>query len=416
MVINNHYRPGYRRDMPTRASDVEQPRRRPRDRKAQIAVAAGEAFSAQGYHAVSMDVIASRVGISAAALYRHAPSKYDLFREAVLGLGQLLTDCTAFAADLTPDADPVEVQRALIGALIDTTIASRTAGGLYRWEGRYLRGDDQAALMTQIKTVNRRLQVPLRALRPDLTSRERWTLSSAALSVIGSIADHRSALAVADIRATIAAATVAVLSAELPAPVGEQVARARRSTPAGAGHYETLLHASMVLFNERGYRQTSVEDIAAAAGLPASGIYRFFAGKSDILAASFRRAADRVSGDVAKTLAATSDPDEALARLVSSYVLRSFDNPELAYVWYTDRNNLSEADGQALHNIQRSTVESWATLLAAARPEMSLGAARFAVHAAFALVVDLGRLVDYDNTEHSRAIVGTLMRTAMLGA
>ena len=45
-------------------------RRRPKDRKAQIARAAAEAFSEQGYHGVSMEAIAARVGVSAAALYR----------------------------------------------------------------------------------------------------------------------------------------------------------------------------------------------------------------------------------------------------------------------------------------------------------------------------------------------------------
>ncbi|PRC62250.1 hypothetical protein C6A85_04090, partial [Mycobacterium sp. ITM-2017-0098] len=38
---------------------------------------------------------ASRVGISAAALYRHYSSKYELFRDAVLNLGQQLVDGTA---------------------------------------------------------------------------------------------------------------------------------------------------------------------------------------------------------------------------------------------------------------------------------------------------------------------------------
>ena len=77
-------------------------RRRPKDRKAQIAQASAEAFSALGYHGVSMDAIAARVGISAAALYRHYSSKYELFRDAVLNLGQQLVDCTAFADEAPP--------------------------------------------------------------------------------------------------------------------------------------------------------------------------------------------------------------------------------------------------------------------------------------------------------------------------
>jgi len=81
-------------------SDGRDIRRRPTDRKQQIARASAEAFSALGYHGVSMEAIAARVGISAAALYRHYSSKYELFRDAVLGLGQQLVDCTEFA--MTP--------------------------------------------------------------------------------------------------------------------------------------------------------------------------------------------------------------------------------------------------------------------------------------------------------------------------
>ena len=48
-----------------------------------------EAFSNLGFHGVSMEAIASRVGISAAALYRHYTGKYELFRDAVLSLKQV---------------------------------------------------------------------------------------------------------------------------------------------------------------------------------------------------------------------------------------------------------------------------------------------------------------------------------------
>ena len=55
---------------------VAEPRRRPKDRKAQITRAAAQAFGTQGYHATSMEAIATKVGISAPALYRHFPGKY----------------------------------------------------------------------------------------------------------------------------------------------------------------------------------------------------------------------------------------------------------------------------------------------------------------------------------------------------
>src|ERR1700736_2261917 len=111
-------------------------RRRPKDRKAQVERAAAEAFSSHGYHAVSMEAIAAKVGISAAALYRHYPSKYDLFRNAVLDLSQQLVDATSFVDSGTPLAQ-------VLHALFDVTLANRDAGGLYRWEARYLRPIDR---------------------------------------------------------------------------------------------------------------------------------------------------------------------------------------------------------------------------------------------------------------------------------
>lgn len=400
-------------------------KRRRKDRREQIARASADAFSAMGYHAVSMEDIASRVGISAAALYRHSASKYQLFRGAVAALGQELVDRTAFVDDLPLDTDPVRCLDELVEALIATSIANRTSGGLYRWEGRYLNDDDQAALMGQIKLVNRRLQRPLSALRPNLDSRQRWMLSSATLSVIGSIADHRAQLPAADIREVLLGLSWSIIETEFPsnavdssrgaAAASSDLARADGGGPQlEAGRYEALLRASMQLFSRQHYHETSMEQIAAVVGMPASGIYRYFAGKGDMLAASFRRAADRVSGDIAEVIAVEADARRALEKLIAAYVRRSFDDPELAFVYYTERVNLPAADRTILHNVQVSTVESWVRLLVATRPEMVPERARFVVHAAFALVVDLGRMVGYDNTDRSRACVRALMGSALL--
>lgn len=390
--------------------------RRPKDRKEQIARASAEAFSELGYHAVSMEDIARRVGVSAASLYRHYSRKYDLFRVAVLGLGQQLVECTAFVDDESADTAPDELWDRIVIALIDTTLRNRASGGLYRWQGRYLEHDDQLALNEQIKLVNRRLQKPMAQLRPFLTSRQRWTLSSAVLSVIGSITDHRAQLPPDDIRATLTSIARNVRDAELPEksrPANQLPTRI--TVGSAAGEYEQILHASMLLFNERGYRDTGMDDIASAAGIPTSSLYRFFGGKSAILGASYRRAADRVSGDVSIALAEAEGPVDAVGRLVDAYVRRFFANPELAYVYYAERLNVPAEDRMALSNIQRATVEAWVRQVAQAVPESSTDKARFAVHAAFSLVVDLGRLMQNEYTADSHAAVRLLVRTTLLG-
>lgn len=390
-------------------------RRRPKDRKQQIAKASAEAFSELGYHAVSMEDIAARVGVTAASLYRHYAGKYELFRAAVLGLGEQLVSCTASADDAV-DVEPKELWDRIVDALIDVTIRNRYSGGLYRWEGRYLHAEDQALLNAQIQLVNRRLQRPLTQMRPGLDSRQKWTISAAVLSAIGSITDHRAKLGASDLRKLLAQMASDIRDADLPpVPKTSETVDARTVPVSAAGDYELMLNTALLLFNQHGYRETGMDDIASAVGLPTSSLYRFFNGKGAILAAVYRRAADRVSGDVTVILSETSDPRDAVARLIDAYVKRSFANPELAYVYYAERVNVPAEDRGVLHNIQRATVEAWVGQVAAARPGFSRDEARFAVHAAFALVVDVGRLAHYENTESSRQIVSGLLKVLLLG-
>jgi AcrR family transcriptional regulator len=396
-----------------RAQGAAVVRRRPKDRKDQIARAAAEAFSAQGYHAVSMEAIAAKVGISAPALYRHHASKYELFRDAVLALGQQLVDCTDFADN---DGDPAETLDRLVEALIEVTLANRESGGLYRWQARYLHGEDQSSLGDQLRLVNRRIQRPLIAIRPTLTSSQRWMLSAGLLSVIGSIVDHRVRLPADEMRTLLAGAASAVLEAELPEPADSLDRPASwRIFEADTGVYEALLQASMVLFNAKGYTETSMAEIASAVGIPVSGIYRYFPGKCDILATGLRRAADRVSGRLSAILTGLTEPGHMLTLLIEAYVATSFANPDLAAIYYTERVNLTRVDQELLRTVQRSTIDAWMRLLAAARPPVTKTQARVLVHAAMALVVDVGRLVHYENSAYSQACVRKLMEATVFG-
>src|SRR6201997_2460234 len=404
------------------AARIAEVRRRPKDRKAQIARASAESFSALGYHAVSMEAIAAKVGISAPALYRHYASKYDLFRGAALPLGQQLVDSTDFAdAEPADAADPAATLDRLVEALIDVTLANRESGGLYRWQARYLHGEDQSTLMDQLRVVNRRIQRPLMVIRPTLTSSHRWMLSSGLLSVIGSIVDHRVALPADEIRTLLAEAASAVLGAELPNPEDALGRPASwRIFESDTGVYEALLQASMVLFSAKGYPETSMAEIASAVGIPVSGIYRYFPGKCDILSTGLRRGADRVSGRLSTILTGLAEPREMLTLLIEAYVATSFANPDLAAIYYTERVSLTRADEELLRSVQRTTIDSWMRLLTSARPELTSTQARILVHAAMALVVDVGRLAHYehpaDNSAYPQACVRKLMEATVFGS
>lgn len=117
------------------------PRTRPKNRKAQIAAAAAEAFSESGYHAVGIDEIAAKVGISGPALYRHFPTKYALFVYTVNNLTQALLDASDPAVH--GNENPREQLNSTMVGVIRATIENRRRGGLYRWEGRYLVDEDR---------------------------------------------------------------------------------------------------------------------------------------------------------------------------------------------------------------------------------------------------------------------------------
>lgn len=148
----------------------------------------------------------------------------------------------------------------------------------------------------------------------------------------------------------------------------------------------------MELFHARGYPNVSVEDIAAAADLSAaSAVYRYYRSKGDLLAAAFRRAADRVSGAIGPAVASSASPAEALRKLVDLYVAGSFAERELTFVYYAEFGHVSAEERTMLRNVQRLIVAEWVRLLVAVRPTLSEGEARILVQAAFGLVVDLGR-------------------------
>jgi len=399
---------------PRGTATVREVKRRPKNRKAQIASSAVAAFSALGYHSVSMDDIASRLDISAAALYRHYPSKYALFREAVLRLGSLLQQSAMLPPELI-DAEPDAQLDWILRSLISATIANRQSGALYRWQGRYLKGADQRELRTQIRSITAAVRDALARCRSDADPADLAILAGAALSVIGSIVDHHATLPAKQIEALLKSACRRVLDTELP-PSGPRDAPAAllEDFPFSFKH-ELLLRKAVLLFHERGYPEVSIEEIAATVDLPASGVYRYFQSKSDILAAAFRRAAEKVSSAIGPAVADSDTPQDALRTLIAQYVAGTFEESELTFVYYAEIGNVPAAERMVLRNIQRLNVEEWAKLVVEARPALSPAEARFLVHAALGLVVDMGRHFRFDKSAAAQARVRALMHTTLMG-
>jgi AcrR family transcriptional regulator len=86
--------------------------------------------------------------------------------------------------------------------------------------------------------------------------------------------------------------------------------RRQRSQPAdhGRASRETILDGAFQAFTKGGYRDTAVDDIAAAAEISKGGIYFHFPTKEAIFRELMRTTADKLVGKVESTVAAESDP------------------------------------------------------------------------------------------------------------
>lgn len=377
-----------------------------------------------------MESIAAKVGISAPALYRHYPNKYEIFSVVVRMLGEHLDDCTAFVDDISDaemQKDPAAVLDRLIDALISSATRDQDASGLYRWHHRYLKPDDEVALMALIHKVNRRLQRPLLMLRPELSKSERWTLSAGLLSVPGSVIGHRLDIRDTQIRPLLIRAARDLAATELPKQGAVEAPRPavwRIFTPS-AGPYEALLHSAILLFGRKGYAETSVTEIAEAVGVPASGVYRYFSSKSDILTTGLQRAMDRFAGEMSAIASVFVEPKETLSRLTQAYVATVFANPELTAVHDTERVNLGLAERELLRDSERVFMDTWAKPLMEIRPELSRIEARFLVHTLTEVVADIGRVARETNlagkgdqavdADYAQACLRALMESIVLG-
>ncbi|WP_067574622.1 TetR/AcrR family transcriptional regulator [Nocardia acidivorans] len=389
-------------------------RRRPKNRRAQIAATSAAAFGSLGYHGVSMEDIAARLGISSAALYRHYPSKYALFREELLRLGQLTIDAST-PPEEARGLDPRTRLSSVLDRIIAETIANRATVTLVRWEQRYLDETDRQTLAEQFGRALTILRGLIGDVRPELDEPERAVRAVAMFSVISSIGDHHAALPVKPLTALLHSTCDAIVQAELPPPGTDADAPHSTEIPQSFKH-ELLLKKAVELFHQRGYPNVSVEDIASAADLSAaSAVYRYYRSKGDLLAAAFRRAADRVSGAIGPAVSSSSTPAEALGKLIDLYVAGSFAERELTYVYYAEFGHVSPEERTMLRNVQRLIVAEWVRLLVAVRPELSEGEARILVHAGFGMVVDMGRVFGADLRICPQERVIRLMEVTLFG-
>jgi AcrR family transcriptional regulator len=366
--------------------------KRPRNRKAQIAGAAAAQFRELGYHRVGIEDIASAVGITGRAIYRHFDTKQDLLAHVVIqGVEQLEASCAAG----TTLADTV-------AGLASVSVEHRDLGVLLQREARHLVPPERATVGKRIDVVAGRLARLLIADRPGLTEDEARFLVRGGLAVLASPSHHSVSLPSGAAQGLL----TAMAQAALQAPVRPGAEPRRDASIERASRRESVLAAAIELFGRRGYGAVRMEDVGAAAGITGPSIYEHFAGKADLLMAALTRGAEWLQLGLTGALVPGAAPRTSLERVVRSYVAFTLEHTELMRVLLREAINLPDTERTALRRVQHEYVAEWVRLLAATRPELSDAEAWFITHAGLSVINDtVEDSLQYDLVEVSLAVL-----------
>ncbi|NUP53947.1 MAG: TetR/AcrR family transcriptional regulator, partial [Catenulispora sp.] len=257
-------------------------------RRAQLTAIAADLFARDGYHNVTVGDIAAAAGLSGPAIYRHFPGKQAILAEVVRsGFDEM---ARAIAADLAGTPAPADRLRTTYRDLASFVIRHPEFGVMWRREYRHLAPADAAELAKRMSEASDTALAEIRELRPSLPPADAELLSWAALSVFGSISDHRVRLPRAAFEELLAGIALDVAFAEVEA--GELDNRPQEAE--AEDRREQILAAAARLFWDRGYHAVTLEEIGAAAGIAGPSIYSHFAGKTDLLRTITERIGDRL--------------------------------------------------------------------------------------------------------------------------
>lgn len=122
-----------------------------------------------------------------------------------------------------------------------------------------------------------------------------------------------------------------------------------------------ILQAALRCFAERGYHETTVDDVAASSGLSKGAIYWHFKGKREIFLELFDQYMGQLAADAAAAAGAAS-PDEALRRIGQAFVQaepqgRALWEAALEYLAHATRDPELRARSAQIYGRYREIVE-----------------------------------------------------------
>jgi len=175
--------------------------------------------------------------------------------------------------------------------------------------------------------------------------------------------------------------------------------------------------AAADLFRERGFRETSLSDIGAAAGVSGPAIYRYFNSKGELLSVLIEEAAILWRGTVDQVLNEDAPPQVALERLIDAAVVLQLRNGNLRDVFVKEYRSLDADARRRVARIERVRMAEWVHLLCEVQPALSDQEARAAVTMVDGMLRSITVLTDMDQEQLARVmkdmVLGGLLSVGM---
>lgn len=133
--------------------------------------------------------------------------------------------------------------------------------------------------------------------------------------------------------------------------------------PVQQDNKEKLINVAIDLFATRGFKGTSIRDIAKAMGMTISNIYYYFGNKEGLLLGVLEHSTKRLMRKLRAVYDQEQDPLEKFKKLVETHVSLTEGYEKEAKIFFLDEEHLSEEGLEINKRIQREIFEMYRDLL-----------------------------------------------------
>lgn len=137
----------------------------------------------------------------------------------------------------------------------------------------------------------------------------------------------------------------------------KELPRSGETSRADAARQIIFDHA-IDLFDKKGFRATSMNEIAQACGVSKPAIYHYFKNKSHLLETLYESNTHDFFGSMEKLAHSPLDPPTKLRRLIEEQTLYNIRNSRFLTIFWRERHELEADSREALAGLERE-FETW---------------------------------------------------------